>query len=148
MNRYIFTVGRLLMAALFFGSATGKILDPAGTQYYMNMMGMPMVGVLMWASVALELAGAVALLVGWQVRWAAIPLIAYVTAATLVFHMNWADPVQYHSFLANLGIVGGLLYIVAAGAGAYILDDMRMRAAEVAPPVGGLAPSASAAGPK
>ena len=148
MNGYILLVGRLLMAALFLGSATGKILDPAGTQYYMTLMGMPMAQVLMWAAVAVELAGAIALLVGWQVRWAAIPLIAYVTAATLIFHMNLADPIQYHSFLANCGIIGGLLYIVGAGAGAFSLDESRRRAAGLAPVAGGLAPSAPSADPR
>lgn len=36
--------------------------------------------------------------------------------------MNWAAPMQQLLFMKNLGIAGGFLLLVAAGAGSYSVD--------------------------
>ncbi|HEV7235397.1 MAG TPA: DoxX family membrane protein, partial [Ktedonobacteraceae bacterium] len=61
MYGYITLFGRLLLGGLFIGSALGMIADPAGTQYFMAMYGMPFVGFFMWTTVAILLVSATCL---------------------------------------------------------------------------------------
>src|SRR6476619_2693985 len=125
MYGYFTLLGRLLLGGLFLSSALGMIADPAGTQYFMALYGMPFVGFLMWATVAVLLASATCLLLGWQTRWAALALAIWLIPVTLVFHTKWSDPIQYHSFMENTGLMGALILISGLGAGAFSLDARR-----------------------
>jgi putative oxidoreductase len=129
MYGYFTLFGRLLLVVLFSGSALGMINDPTGTQYFMAAYGLPFVGVLMWATVAILLASALCLLLGWQTRWAALTLAVWLIPVTFTFHMQWSDPIQLHTFMENFGLMGALIYISGAGAGAFSLDQRRNVAA-------------------
>ena len=67
------------------------------------------------------------LVLGWRARWAALALIVFTVAATLIFHAYWSVPAdqvtnQQNEFAKNLAIVGGLLLVLAHGSGRYTLD--------------------------
>lgn len=136
MYGYLTLIGRLLLAGLFAGSALGMIADPAGTQYFMALFGMPYVGFFMWATVAVLLTCAACLALGWQTRWAALALAAWLIPVTLVFHTNWADPIQFHTFMENTGLMGALVLISGLGAGAFSLDERRKAVGRVQTEVG------------
>jgi putative oxidoreductase len=125
MYGYFTLLGRLLLGGLFLSSALGMIADPAGTQYFMALYGMSFVGFFMWATVAVLLASATCLLLGWQTRWAALALALWLIPVTLVFHTKWSDPIQYHAFMENTGLMGALILISGLGAGAFSLDARR-----------------------
>jgi putative oxidoreductase len=122
MYGYFTLLGRLLLGGLFIGSAVGMITDPGGTQYFMAMYGMPFTGFFMWATVAILLVTATCLILGWQTRWAALALAAWLVPVTFVFHGNWSDPVQCHAFMENIGLIGALILTSGVGAGAFSLD--------------------------
>jgi putative oxidoreductase len=128
MYGYFTLFGRLLLAALFTGSALGMVADPAGTQYFMALYGMPFVGFFMWATVAILLVSATCLLLGWQIRWAALTLALWLIPVTLIFHTKWSDPIQFHTFMENTGLMGSLIFISGVGAGAFSLDGRRKAA--------------------
>jgi putative oxidoreductase len=78
-------------------------------------------------SIAIELGCAAALILGIWARWAAIALIAFTVAATLMFHNFWASPApqvqgQTINFLKNLGLIGAFAMIAVFGAGPYSLE--------------------------
>ena len=125
MYGYITFIGRLLLAALFFVSALGKISAPTMTQYFMSTYGIPFAEVLMWVSVVAELGGAVGLLLGWQALLAAFGLAMWLVPVTLIFHSNWSVLGQMQAFMGNIGLMGGLLFIAGMGAGAFSLDQRR-----------------------
>jgi putative oxidoreductase len=118
-----------MLAGLFAGSALGMVADPAGTQYFMALYGMPFVGFFMWATVAILLVSATCLLLGWQTRYAALTLAFWLVPVTLTFHTNWSDPIQFHTFMENTGLMGALILISELGAGAFSLDGRRKTAA-------------------
>jgi putative oxidoreductase len=65
-----------------------------------------------------------ALLFGLFTRQAALVLIPFTIAATLMFHNFWAAPdaqvvMQTINFLKNLGLLGALAMIATYGPGAY-----------------------------
>jgi putative oxidoreductase len=125
MYAYFTLFGRLLLGGLFIGSALGMIADPTGTQYFMAMYGMPFVGFFMWATVAVLLVAATCLLLGWQLRWAALTLALWLIPVTLIFHTNWSDPIQFHIFMENFGLMGALIFISGVGVSAFSLDQLR-----------------------
>jgi putative oxidoreductase len=115
-------VSRILLSAIFIWSGINKMLDPAGTQQYMTAKGLPLVGLLYLATVAVEVGGGLSVLLGYKARYGAIALALFLIPATLVFHTNFADQMQQIAFMKNLAIFGGLLMIVQYGAGRISLD--------------------------
>jgi putative oxidoreductase len=120
--KYLPLFGRLLLATIFLMSGMNKIMDPQGTQQYMAAMGMFWTGFFLIGAIAVEIAGGLSLLLGYWARAGAAALFLFMIPTTLIFHTNFADQNQMIHFLKNLGMMGGLLYVVAYGAGALSLD--------------------------
>jgi putative oxidoreductase len=112
--------GRVLLSVLFLVSGLGKIGAYAGTAAYMGALGVP--AALLPAVIATEILGAIALIVGWKTRVTAFLLAGFTLLAGVLFHRNFADQIQAIMFLKNVAIAGGLLLLVAHGAGALSLD--------------------------
>ena len=122
--------GRILMALIYLRSGFGKVTNFAATAGFMASKGMPMTEVLLVGAIVFELGGAVMLALGWKMRWGALLLILFTIPATLVFHDFWAvDAAQYQNqlnhFLKNVAMVGGLVYMMAFGAGPLSLDKAK-----------------------
>ena len=115
--------GRLLLAAIFLVSGLGKIGGYAGTQAYMDSAGVP--GWLLPPVIALEIVGAIAIIVGFRARIAAVLLAGFSILAALLFHWQPGDQIQSILFMKNVAIAGGLLILAAHGAGAWSLDARR-----------------------
>ena len=113
--------GRILLALLFIVSGFGKITGWDGTAGYMASKGMPMVPVFLALTILMELGGGVLLAIGFKVRWVAAAFVLFLIPVTFIFHPP-GDAAQQISFLKNLAIMGGMLMVVANGAGAYSVD--------------------------
>ncbi|MDR9435605.1 MAG: DoxX family protein [Thiohalophilus sp.] len=120
MDKYQTLVGRLLLAHIFLLAGISKISGYAGTQGWMESMGVP--GMLLPLVILLEIGGALALIIGWQTRWAAWALAAFSVLSAVIFHSNLADQMQSILFMKNLAMAGGLLVLAAHGAGPVSLD--------------------------
>ena len=86
-------------------------------------MGVP--GALLPVVIAVELLGGVALVVGYQTRWAALGLAVFSILSALIFHNNFADQAQLINFMKNLSIAGGLLVLAQIGASVPSVDSVR-----------------------
>ena len=120
MEKVTLLVGRILLAHIFLFAGVSKISDYAGTQGYMDAMGVP--GALLPLVILTEIGGALALIAGWQTRWAAVALAGFSAVSALLFHANFADQMQMIMFMKNWAMAGGLLVLAAAGAGQLSLD--------------------------
>jgi len=121
--------GRLLLAALFLHEAVAKLTGYAAALAYMQAFGVP--GQLLPFAIALELAGALLIVLGYQTRAAALVLAAFCVATAMLFHTKFGDRNQLLHFEKDLAIAGGLLMLFAHGAGAWALDALgRKRAPE------------------
>ena len=112
--------GRILMSAIFIIAGFNKISGYAGTQGYMEAMGVP--GMLLPAVIALELGGGLMLLIGLKARIIATLLAGFSVLAGILFHLNPNDQIQMIMLMKNFAIAGGLLFVVAYGAGKWSLD--------------------------
>lgn len=115
--------GRSFLAAIFLISGLGKIGQYAGTQAYMVATGVP--GQLLPLVIALEVAGAIAIIAGWQTRFAALALAGFSLVTALLFHGNIQEQIQMIMFLKNIAIAGGFLLLSVHGAGPWSLDARR-----------------------
>ena len=120
LNPLFDLAGRILMAVLFVPAGYSKITGYSGTAGYMESIGVP--GILLPLVIIVELLGGLAILLGWQTRIAAFLLAGFCLVAALLFHFQPADQMQMILFTKNLAIAGGLLFLVANGAGALSLD--------------------------
>jgi putative oxidoreductase len=116
--------GRVLLAAMFLLAGFGKISGYAGTQGYMESMGVP--GALLPLVIALEVLGALAIIAGYHTRLFALALAGFTVIAGFIFH-GGADQMQQIMLLKNLAVAGGFLLLVARGAGDWSLDARRNR---------------------
>ncbi len=112
--------GRVLLSALFVASGLGKITAYSATAAYMSALGVP--GALLPLAIVTEIAGAAAIIIGWNTRVVAFLLAGYSLLTAILFHNNFSDPIEMVMFLKNVSIAGGLLLLVANGAGALSLD--------------------------
>ena len=117
-------IGRVLIAAMFLLAGIGKISGHAGTQGYMQSLGVP--GALLPLVIALGVFGAVAIIVGYRTRLFAAALAGFTLAAAFIFH-GGADQMQQIMLLKNMAVAGGFLFLVARGAGGWSLDARRER---------------------
>src|SRR5438094_5416922 len=118
-------VGRILLSVIFLISVVGKLAAPAGTIGYIAAAGLPLPQLAYALAVAIELLGGLALIAGYQTRIAAAALALSCIAAAFGFHGNLRDQNHFVHFLKNVAIPGGLLQLLAFGAGGGTLDPPR-----------------------
>ena len=118
---YFNSVGRVLIAAIFLLSGLSKISGYEATQGYMDAMGVP--GGLLPLVIVFEVFAAVAIIVGFQTRLAALALAGFTLVSAVILHGNLGDQTQFIMFMKNVAIAGGFLFLVANGAGALALDN-------------------------
>lgn len=120
MQKFAELGGRAMLAVLFLLAGIGKITGYEATAGYMASQGVP--GALLPLVIALEVLGALAIIVGWKTRLTAFLLAGFSVVSAALFHANLADQMQMTMFLKNIAIAGGFLLLVAHGAGPLSLD--------------------------
>jgi putative oxidoreductase len=126
-NPTLVLIGRVLLALMFVMAGISKIAGFEGTVGFIASKGLPLPSLLAVATIVVEVLGGLALIVGWQTRWAALALALFTLAASVIFHNFWALPaeqqmVQQLMFMKNLSVAGGMLVLSAFGAGSFSLD--------------------------
>jgi putative oxidoreductase len=113
MANLIDLIGRILISALFLISAYDKIFSIDGSMSWMEGFGIP--GFLLYPAIALEIILPLFIIVGYQARIAAGLLALFCISTAFIFHLNFVDSMQKISFLKNIGLAGGFLFIVVNG---------------------------------
>ena len=123
---YAAPLARLLLSAIFIIAGVSKIFAYSGTAAYMTSQGGP--GALLPLVILVEVFGGLALLLGWQARWAALGLAGFSVLSGLLFHYlpslgldGFAAQAEMNSFMKNVAIAGGMLMVVAMGPGRFSL---------------------------
>jgi putative oxidoreductase len=121
--------GRVLMATIFLFSALGKLAAPAATIGYIQSSGLPFATLGFGLAVAVELGGGLLLILGMKTRLVAAALAVFSIVTGLAFHNAIGDQNQLIHLLKNFAMAGGLLQVVAFGAGAFSIDARTSRTA-------------------
>jgi putative oxidoreductase len=125
MDKYRNLLGRLLLAHIFVLASVNKMAAYSTTAAYMTAAGVP--AILLPLVILFELGGGVALVLGWETRWAALALAVFTVVAALIFHTEVSDAMQQSIFAKNLAIAGGLFLLSTYGPGELSLDHRRGR---------------------
>ena len=123
-------LGRILIAYLFIPAGISKITGFGGTVGYITSKGLPLPEVGAVIAIIVETLVALAFLVGFKGRYAALVLAAFTLGASVFFHNYWALPeaqvmMQQLMFTKNLAVIGGLLAFAAFGTGPFSVDNRR-----------------------
>jgi putative oxidoreductase len=125
---YLAFAGRLLIGLPFAMSGLSKLAAYGATTAMIGAVGLPVPPLAFAVAVAVELGGGLLLIAGFQTRIVAIALALFSLATAVSFHSNFADQNQMIHFLKNVMMAGGLLQVVAFGAGSFSLDSRVFRA--------------------
>ena len=118
-NAIIALIARILMAYIFLVAGWGKITAYSATVGYMESMGVP--GAMLPLTILVEFGGGLALLFGFQARFAAFGLGVFSLITAFLFHGGEADAIN---FMKNFAMAGGLFFLMLHGAGKLSLDHV------------------------
>ncbi len=112
-------IARVLMAYIFLVAGWGKISAYSATVGYMESMGVP--GALLPLTILVEFGGGLALLFGFQARFAAFGLGLFSVITAFIFHDGAQDSIN---FMKNFAMASGLFFLMLHGAGKMSLDHL------------------------
>lgn len=110
-------IARISMAYIFIVAGCGKITAYETTVSYMESMSVP--GILLPLTILVELGGGLALLFGFQARFAAFGLAIFSLLTGFIFHSGISDTVN---LMKNIAMSGGLFFIMMHGVGKISID--------------------------
>ncbi|MBM3630994.1 MAG: DoxX family protein [Alphaproteobacteria bacterium] len=113
-------LARILISTIFLLSGVNKISNYEGAIVWMESMGMP--GIFLIPAIILEIAGPILIIIGYKVKISAALLSMFCVATAVIFHNNFSDQMQLMSFLKNIGLAGGFLFLFVNGAKNFSLD--------------------------
>jgi putative oxidoreductase len=126
-NTLVPLLGRILLCALFLQSGYMKLMNAGGTAGYLGKLGLPMPEVLVWGVIAVEVLGALLIVIGWQTRLMAWIMAVFTVGTAILGHKFWGIDAaqvgaQLTQFLKNLSIASGFLVLAAYGPGRISVD--------------------------
>ena len=117
------TTGRVMLGLYFFlPGALLKIFNMEGTAEAMAEKGMFAISFFLILTIIIQAGGGIAMIVGYQTKFAAFILAGLTMVINLVMHNFWEVPSETQNFVKNLGIFAGLLVCAGLGGGAWSLD--------------------------
>lgn len=120
----ILLLGRVLLACCFLPAAIGRLANISGFAAALTLKGIPYGDIVATAISVAEIVAPLALVVGLAPRLSASALIVTLAISTGTLHRFWEygglnRVAEQALFLANLGVLSGLLFSLLTGPGAW-----------------------------
>ena len=113
MTNILDLLGRILISTIFLLNGVFKISNYDGTVGWIESFGMP--GILIIPAIILEVIGPILIIIGYKAKIAAGFLSLFCILTAIIFHNDFSNQMQFTSFLKNIAIAGGFLFIAANG---------------------------------
>lgn len=129
LQNFCLLAGRALLGLYFILPGMQKITDFDGMSQYMEAHQVPMVPVLLVATIFIQLVAGAALVLGYKGKAAAFVLAGLTLVISVYMHNFWAmdaGMVRAHemqNFVKNMAIMAGLLCVAALGTGKFSMDN-------------------------
>ena len=114
-------IGRILISILFLLNGIYKINNYNGTVDWIESFGLP--GILIIPAIVLEIIAPLFIIFGYKVKISSGLLSLFCIATAFIFHNDFADQMQFTSFLKNIALAGGFLILFVNGAKGISLDN-------------------------
>ena len=121
MRNIIDLLARILISALFLINGIFKITNYDGTLDWMEGYGMP--GVLLIPAIILEILGPILIIIWYQTKITAAFLSLFCLSTAVIFLNDFSNQMQLTSFLKNIALAGGFLFLVINGSKKFSLDN-------------------------
>ena len=116
-------LGRIFISLLFLINGYFKISNYEGTLEWMEGYNIP--GILLTPTIILELAAPILVIIGYKTKISAFLLTVFCITTAIIFHTDFSSQTQITSFLKNIALAGGFLFIVVNGAKKYSFDNIK-----------------------
>ncbi len=110
MTNILDLVGRVFISLVFLLSGINKIGNYEGSIGWMESFGMS--GIFLIPAIILEIGAAILIIIGYKVKIAAALLSVFCIATALIFHTDFSNQMQIVSFMKNIALAGGFLFLV------------------------------------
>jgi|TARA_B110000116_G_scaffold27676_1_gene21025 putative oxidoreductase len=120
MTNILDLVGRIFISLVFLLSGINKIGNYEGTVGWMESLGMS--GFFLIPAIILEIGAPILIMVGYKVKISAALLSLFCVTTAVIFHNDFSNQMQFISFMKNIGLAGGFLFLVVNGAKDFSLD--------------------------
>ncbi len=114
-NPLIMLVGRICLALIYFLGGL-SLLKGSVPVDFAAIKGIP--EILVWLAFTVKLLGGLMIIIGYKTRLAALALSIFTVFTAFIFH-----DIMGAVFLKEIAMIGGLLLLVAVGAGKFSLDS-------------------------
>ena len=118
-------LGRIFISLLFLMNGYFKISNYNGTLEWMEGYNVP--GILLTPAIILEFAAPILIIIGYRTKIAAFLLTTFCITTALIFHTDFSSQIQITSFLKNIALAGGFLFIVVNGAKKFSFDNIKKK---------------------
>ena len=112
-------IGRVFISSVFLFSGVNKILQYEETVLWMEQSGVP--GLFLIPTIVLEIIAPILIIIGYQAKLAATLLALFCFATAFLFHFDFSNQMQIIAFLKNIGLAGGLLFLIVNGPKEFVL---------------------------
>lgn len=112
-------IGRVFISSVFLFSGVNKILQYEETVLWMEQSGVP--GLFLIPTIVLEIIAPILIIIGYQTRIAATLLALFCLTTAFIFHFDFSNQMQIIALLKNLGLAGGMLFLIANGSKEFVL---------------------------
>ena len=123
MTNILDLFARILISTLFLINGIFKITNYDGTVDWMEGYGVP--GILIIPAIIIEILGPILIIVGYQTKITAAFLSLFCLVTAIIFHNEFSNQMQLTSFLKNIALAGGFLFLVINGSKKFSLDYKR-----------------------
>ena len=123
MNNFFDLIGRIFISSIFLFSGINKILNFDNTIQWMESYGLN--GMLLYPAIILEIVMPILIIVGYQTKIAAILLLLFSITTALIFHNDLSNQMLLIAFLKNIGLAGGLLFLIINGTKDWSLEKKK-----------------------
>ena len=121
MTNILDLLARILISTLFFTNGIFKIMNYDGTVSWMEAYAIP--GILIIPAIILEILGPILIILGYQTKITAAFLSLFCLITAIIFHNEFSNQMQLTSFLKNIALAGGFLFLVINGSKKFSLDN-------------------------
>jgi putative oxidoreductase len=111
-------IGRIFISSFFLFSAASKIIAYDTT---LGWMGQTMPGFLLIPTIVIEIVFPTFIILGYRTRLASGMLALFCLATAFIFHFDFSYHTEIIAFLKNLGLAGGLFFLVVNGPKDFVL---------------------------
>jgi len=111
-------IARMFISAIFLFSAASKIITYDATLEWMEQT---LPGFLLIPAIIIEIIFPIFIIFGYRARLASGILALFCLATAFIFHFDFSDHTQIIAFLKNLGLTGGLIFLLIHGPKNFIL---------------------------